>query len=223
MSKIKPIQTRYKGYLFRSRLEARWAVFFDALGIKWEYEPEGYDLGVDGWYLPDFWLPEFRVFVEIKRDNKSKHNCDAFMEAVGPILLCVGTPGDTLCTLYTHEDTRGGGGSSNFKCLFVSAWSYKEVIAISSVPLKTPFPEPLIKLVILDTEFYSRKLVSYPLDDAPSNRVILLRDMFTYQDVIGNCFEKERETLRIYYKDKEYQTACMAARSARFEFGENPV
>lgn len=37
---IKPIETVYKGYRFRSRLEARWAVFFDAQGIEWEYEPE---------------------------------------------------------------------------------------------------------------------------------------------------------------------------------------
>lgn len=53
---MKAIETRYKGYRFRSRLEARWAVFFDALGIKWEYEPEGYDLGEAGWYLPDFMI-----------------------------------------------------------------------------------------------------------------------------------------------------------------------
>lgn len=51
---IKPIETVYNGYRFRSRLEARWAVFFDALGIKYEYEPEGFDLGEAGWYLPDF-------------------------------------------------------------------------------------------------------------------------------------------------------------------------
>lgn len=50
---IKAIETTYKGYRFRSRLEARWAVFFDALGYSWEYEPEGFD--IDGlWYLPDF-------------------------------------------------------------------------------------------------------------------------------------------------------------------------
>jgi len=30
------IRTKYKEHLFRSRLEARWAVFFDALGIRWE-------------------------------------------------------------------------------------------------------------------------------------------------------------------------------------------
>lgn len=41
MSDLKPINTRYKGYLFRSRLEARWAVFLDSLGITWEYEKEG--------------------------------------------------------------------------------------------------------------------------------------------------------------------------------------
>lgn len=51
---MKAIETKYKGYRFRSRLEARWAVFFDALGIQWEYEPEGFDLGEAGWYLPDF-------------------------------------------------------------------------------------------------------------------------------------------------------------------------
>lgn len=63
---IKAIETRYKGYRFRSRLEARWAVFFDALGIKWEYEPEGYDLGEVGWYLPDFRLPEHDLWIEVK-------------------------------------------------------------------------------------------------------------------------------------------------------------
>lgn len=63
---IKAIETEYKGYRFRSRTEARWAVFFDSLGIAWEYEKEGYDLGEAGWYLPDFWLPEWECFVEIK-------------------------------------------------------------------------------------------------------------------------------------------------------------
>lgn len=56
MRKLKAIQTEYNGYLFRSRLEARWAVFFDACGIEYEYEPEGYDLGNGLMYLPDFLL-----------------------------------------------------------------------------------------------------------------------------------------------------------------------
>lgn len=67
---IKAIETVYKGYRFRSRLEARWAVFFDALGIEWEYEKEGYDL--DGIrYLPDFWLCKQRYWLEIKPGEPS--------------------------------------------------------------------------------------------------------------------------------------------------------
>ncbi len=63
---IKAIETFYKNYHFRSRLEARWAVFFDALGLEWEYEPEGFDLGGGVYYLPDFYLPASNMWVEIK-------------------------------------------------------------------------------------------------------------------------------------------------------------
>jgi hypothetical protein len=63
---IKPIETIYNGYRFRSRLEARWAVFFDALGIRYEYEPEGFVLENGKSYLPDFFLPELKTYVEIK-------------------------------------------------------------------------------------------------------------------------------------------------------------
>jgi hypothetical protein len=63
---IKAIETRYKGYRFRSRLEARWAVFWDEMCIGYEYEKEGFDLGDLGYYLPDFWIPAQRAWVEIK-------------------------------------------------------------------------------------------------------------------------------------------------------------
>ena len=69
---IKAIETVYKGYHFRSRLEARWAVFFDALGLEWEYEPEGFDLGDGIYYLPDFLITGFcgnKCWVEIKADK----------------------------------------------------------------------------------------------------------------------------------------------------------
>lgn len=58
---IKPIETVYKGYRFRSRLEARWAVFFDRFGVAYQYESEGFDLGNGTAYLPDFWLPKVAV------------------------------------------------------------------------------------------------------------------------------------------------------------------
>lgn len=51
---IKARETEYNGHRFRSRLEARWAVFFDALGVEYEYEPEGFVLPSGRTYLPDF-------------------------------------------------------------------------------------------------------------------------------------------------------------------------
>lgn len=103
---ITPKETSYAGCLFRSRLEARWAVFFDTLGIRWEYEPDRYSIGPDyryyhgkedvgcAWwhldkdsfsnlsdeeklkcvpiensyteYLPDFYLPKFDTWVDVK-------------------------------------------------------------------------------------------------------------------------------------------------------------
>lgn len=63
---IKPIETYWHGYRFRSRSEARWAVFMTSLGVRFEYEPEGFDLGEAGKYLPDFWLPELDCWLEIK-------------------------------------------------------------------------------------------------------------------------------------------------------------
>ncbi|MFH1110941.1 MAG: hypothetical protein V1790_17345 [Planctomycetota bacterium] len=62
---IDPIPTRYAGHLCRSRMEARWMVFFDALEIKFWYEPEGFPLKI-GWYLPDFFLPQVNLYAEVK-------------------------------------------------------------------------------------------------------------------------------------------------------------
>jgi hypothetical protein len=70
---IKAIETSYRGYRFRSRLEARWAVFFDAVGINWEYEAEGYILPDGTHYLPDFYVwgscYDRGYFLEIKPER----------------------------------------------------------------------------------------------------------------------------------------------------------
>ena len=59
---IPGIPTQYRGRQYRSRLEARWACFFDLLGWRYEYEPCDFE----GW-IPDFVLCEaFTVFVEVK-------------------------------------------------------------------------------------------------------------------------------------------------------------
>ena len=63
---LKPIETIYNGYRFRSRLEARWAMCFDMVGVKYEYEPEGFVLDDNKNYLPDFYLRDFDTYIEIK-------------------------------------------------------------------------------------------------------------------------------------------------------------
>src|SRR5258706_10167416 len=65
---IRAISTFYNGCLFRSRLEARWAVFFDRMGLKWTYEPEGFTDGRTR-YLPDFQIVDAGTFIEIKPES----------------------------------------------------------------------------------------------------------------------------------------------------------
>lgn len=60
------LPTLYSGITFRSRLEARWAVFFDSLSIGYRYEPEGFNLDGGDLYLPDFYLPRLDCWIEIK-------------------------------------------------------------------------------------------------------------------------------------------------------------
>lgn len=121
MADLKPIETRYKGYRFRSRLEARWAVFFDALGIKWEYEKEGYDLGEAGWYLPDFWLPKLTTWVEIKQDYNTMtedSRIDAHRKARAlrdcsggtSVVVVFGPPGNMQSWAYFMDCSDSGGG-----------------------------------------------------------------------------------------------------------------
>lgn len=73
-NEIKAIETSYNGYKFRSRLEARWAVFFDTVGMKYEYEPGGFENNGQR-YLPDFYLPDaanYGCFVEVKPNAMSR-------------------------------------------------------------------------------------------------------------------------------------------------------
>jgi hypothetical protein len=65
VSNPRGIPTTYRGVRFRSRIEARWAAFFDALGWPWSYEPIDLD-----YYIPDFILTfaAGHVAVEVKAD-----------------------------------------------------------------------------------------------------------------------------------------------------------
>jgi hypothetical protein len=101
---LKAIETKYKGYRFRSRLEARWAVFFDTLGIEYRYEYEGFEMWTGTWYLPDFYLPEQGYWIEIKgttptaleREKASNFSLDLFGQALDR--RPAGDPTDDLFT-----------------------------------------------------------------------------------------------------------------------------
>lgn len=68
----------YDGNVFRSQLEARWAVFFEALNLAYFYEPCSfqmellpYESGIQKLkrpirYTPDFHIPELKLWIEIK-------------------------------------------------------------------------------------------------------------------------------------------------------------
>jgi hypothetical protein len=116
---IKAIQTSYKGYRFRSRLEARWAVFFDHLKLQWEYEPEGFHLLNGDMYLPDFriWTPQknaiwyevkpthaaddkkLKLFSELLQRDSEQNNGKVFRTA-----LLVGDPIDHLWKKIPYEN-----------------------------------------------------------------------------------------------------------------------
>ena len=63
---IKAIPTLYKGVEFRSKLEARVAMFLDLGKIPWTYEPERLGNEKEEEYNPDFYLPETDDWIEVK-------------------------------------------------------------------------------------------------------------------------------------------------------------
>lgn len=103
MSTIKPIETVYNGYRFRSRLEARWAVFFDALKVNYEYEPEGFELPSGNYYLPDF-----RIKCYGKRGDNWAFNkqslvvCESCIHRILDIPECTIQTYSNWCDLYDH-------------------------------------------------------------------------------------------------------------------------
>lgn len=62
---IQATPTLYRGIEFASRLEADWAAMLDHLEMPWQYEPCSYQM-TSGNYLPDFYLPEQRIWAEVK-------------------------------------------------------------------------------------------------------------------------------------------------------------
>jgi hypothetical protein len=110
MKKLQAIDTKYNGYRFRSRLEARWAVFFDNLGMKYEYELEGFKLPSGKGYLPDFFLPDLSLFVEVKPTEKISYlelqkMVEFSLDGDHQLLLIAGTPTNEKMYLINRVTT----------------------------------------------------------------------------------------------------------------------
>lgn len=125
---LKPIDTHFMGYKFRSRLEARWAVFFSEMCWGYDYEPEGFVLEDGTPYLPDFYIKELKTWVEVKPDQiteEDKNKCMLFSKSLGEkfcVMLANGLPspvqymcfvnGEEACdiTLSSYIRMKGWGG-----------------------------------------------------------------------------------------------------------------
>lgn len=94
--KFKVIETSYNNYRFRSRLEARWAKYFDAMSFAYFYEHEGFDLDEAGWYLPDFYLPHVGMWAEVKPTTFNDEELAKLKALVTftqkPALMLIGVP-----------------------------------------------------------------------------------------------------------------------------------
>lgn len=105
------IPTLYHDHLFRSRLEARYAVFLDALDEKWIFEKEGYSLDGDN-YLPDLWLPRLECWLEIKgvEPNETEiRKCRKLQFFTGhDVVIFHGLPMEYEGTHFGQSKDRGG-------------------------------------------------------------------------------------------------------------------
>jgi len=196
----KVIETVYNGYRFRSRLEARWAVFFDAVGLPYEYEKEGFDLGEGDWYLPDFWLPSLQLWVEIKSelDFTDPENSDKFTYSSQPLLQLMrkfrdSQPWPVACIFGQPGDHRTW--FFGWDMSYSSAGEYEDSEAVwcishGKVTLN-------VHIVSSDRDIYADSLYGPKLDH------------FTYARDYGYVIEPVENAIR-------------NARRARFEHGEKP-
>jgi len=189
---IKAIQTRYQGYRFRSRLEARWAVFFDACDIKWTYEPEGFLLNNGESYLPDFFLPEEDLYVEVKPHNGDFRKASLFCQSTGKrILLLEDVPELKSYSLLTFDH---------------------EAEDVSEEGIRVFF-DPLVggEVMFISTNWQGE---CAPWWDK-NNLAGLIQNY-------GNHFQDQRALDLLVAGTKKIEDAVSKAKGARFEFGDKP-
>lgn len=96
--RIRPLPARHRNVQFASLTECRWGCCFSELGLAWQYQPQGYNIGNGRAYLADFWISEWRCYVEVKPDGIDLDVPIAVCRALARgspyrVLLIVGAPG----------------------------------------------------------------------------------------------------------------------------------
>lgn len=112
ITNLKAIETTYSGYRFRSRLEARWAVFFNFMQWNWQYEKEGFELP-SGCYLPDFWIATVNMWAEVKPGPMNKREKKLAQElaiASSFPVLVLDTPEPMNLPYFGYDHDIMGGG-----------------------------------------------------------------------------------------------------------------
>lgn len=224
---IKAIETQYKGYRFRSRLEARWAVFFDAIGLVWEYEPEGYDLGDAGWYLPDFYLKEWGMWVEIKPELPSNDELYKMWKLAAAfkgdkekgwkehVILC-GTPGKPSVHFGYGDPPMTVGDGYTALTITGMLVDGKPLVTFSSFAMTQGGKSLDIWPMYIDGSFAVLPHKFVPIDVRGNNP-----DLFSLTLFHGSIRRLYAGSGVSYYGPK-LTMAYQAARGARFEHGEKP-
>lgn len=108
---IKAIPAEYNGIQYKSRTEARWAIFFEISDIPARYEAEGYQTEA-GWYLPDFQMSATGepVFFEVKPALATEEEivkCAALAYGVGgsSVFIAMGPPDQGVGIWRIFEET----------------------------------------------------------------------------------------------------------------------
>jgi hypothetical protein len=215
---IQAIETKYNGYRFRSRLEARWAVFFDTLGIRYEYEKEGYDLGEYGMYLPDFWLPENNIFIEIKGKMPTEDERAKAIE----LSLGSGFPVAIISNECWYESPMwmfkhmGRTNDDHYSYFIAGGKAFRFTICHTCLKFSISGK--------INGKIYSyclNETCMHSLLNANPNQAL---EQFRPKRIFGNdgWIEISSESLSYMQGMKAVDTAYIAARSARFEHGETP-
>lgn len=207
---IKPIETVYNGYRFRSRLEARWAVFFDALGIRYKYESEGYCMSDGSYYLPDFFLPDIDYYVEVK--GKNKHIIED-MTKLKKFVLESKTAAIILSDIPYDPSSRG---LFWFPIIFFTAINGGVVDGWYACFLKYIGCRGIIR-----SDFYIGRTTRFYLGIDDENERIFRK----IQPIFGSRLDSDGYEIKSAFETALMPVECAfaQARQARFEHGETPV